>query len=67
MAKYLTVYDAGYGENAEIIDADSQEAAEYEAYMQWKDAAESAAEYRAEPLTRDNAEEYGLEFEGEDE
>lgn len=63
MPKYLIEWDAGYGKSYEAIEADSLEAAQAEAYQTWKDEALSNAEYSAKELTRDVAEEYGLEDE----
>lgn len=63
MAKYLIVYDAGYGEIASTFEACSQEEADLEAWALWKDAVETEASYRAEPLTEELAEDYELDWE----
>lgn len=61
MPKYLIVYDAGYGEMADVIEADNQEEATECAYSEWQQAAESQAEYRAELATPENLENYGID------
>ena len=63
MDKYLITWDAGYGESADVYEADSLEDAEQAAHDSWQQEAESSAVYGAELLTKDNAEDYG--FEGE--
>lgn len=63
MPKYLIEWNAGYGKSYEAIEADSLRDAEKAAFQAWKDEAESNAEFGAKELTRDVAEEYGLEDE----
>lgn len=65
MQKYLITWDAGFGESAEICEAESEDDATQEAYECWKQEAESNAEYGAVPLTKDLAEEHGLDWEDE--
>ena len=66
MPKYLIIYNLGYGEETEVIDAENQEGADKAAYETWREAAENNADYKAEPLTQENAENYGYEDELED-
>lgn len=61
--KYLITWNCGYGTEADVVECDSNEEAENEAYERWKEAAESYAVYEAEELTEENAEEYGFEDE----
>lgn len=70
MAKYVIRWDAGFGESWEVIDAESHEHAEQEAYFAWRDQVESYADYsavsgeEASQLIEDHGsdpEEYGLE------
>lgn len=63
MAKYLIKWNAGYGESYDVYEADSLEEAEQIAYEEWIQEAESNARHSAELLTKDNAENYGLEDE----
>ncbi len=61
--KYLIIYNAGFGEETEIVECDTQAEADEAAYASWKEAAENNADYKAEPLTQENAENYGYEDE----
>jgi hypothetical protein len=61
MSKFLIVYDVGCGEIAEVVAADSENQAQKIAFDKWKEAAESEAEYRAEPITFEALENYGLD------
>lgn len=63
MKKYLIKWNVGYGDNHDVVEAISQAAAENEAYEMWRDEAESNAEYSAQELTRELAENYGFEDE----
>ena len=65
MAKYVIRWDAGYGMNEEVMEAAHIDDAESLAYLSWKDDVESQAEYSAEPLTKDLAEEHGIDWEEE--
>lgn len=58
--KYLVKYNAGYGEETEIIEAENQDEATKTSYEVWREAAENNADYSAEPLTKELAEEYNL-------
>ena len=58
MAKFVIMYNYGYGDEAEVIEADSLEDAENLAYEAWKDGAESQAQYNAEPWTQELEDDY---------
>jgi len=47
MKKYRIMWDTGYGESEEIIEAESQTKAEEEAYERWREEAENEADYSA--------------------
>lgn len=64
MTQYITVVNYGYGDEIEVIDADSQEKADAVAYEIWKEGAEGQAEYKSVELNAETAEEFGVEFEG---
>lgn len=66
MKKFLITWDAGYGQNEEVIEAENQSEAEAEAYDRWKDEAESNSDYSAQLLTKDLAEDYGLDWDEEE-
>jgi hypothetical protein len=68
MTKYFITFDYGCGSIEDVIDADTQEEADEEAYQQWLDGANSQGEYTAELATSENLtdagfdpKEYGLE------
>lgn len=61
MKKWIIIWNAGYGDNAEIVRADNHELAEKSAYEAWRDDAESQADYRAEEYSEQLAEDYNLE------
>lgn len=67
MAKFITVYNAGYGDCADIIECENHAEAEQYAYEAWREACEAQADYSAVTLTQESADEYGLDFEGDDE
>lgn len=50
MKKYRIKWDYGYGEEEEVIEAETLEAAENEAYENWLEGAEGQAHYEAEEL-----------------
>lgn len=56
--KYLIMFDAGYGETYDEIDADSLDEADQIAYDCWRDEAESGANYWAKPMTDKLREDY---------
>lgn len=56
--KYLIMFDAGYGETYDEIEADSLDEADKIAYECWRDEAESAANYWAKEMTDQLREDY---------
>ncbi len=66
MTKYLIKWDAGFGEDYDVVEAENEDVAAEWAYQKWKEEAESQASYEAEILTPELAEEYSLEGELED-
>jgi len=61
MRKWIIFWDAGYGEETEVIEAANQNEADEAAYEQWHENVESNANYYAKPYTKELAEENGLE------
>lgn len=61
MPKFIINWDSGYGESHDVIEADTLDEANAIAYDQWRDEAESYANYGAEEYNEELAEEYGLE------
>jgi hypothetical protein len=45
MKKYIIYWDAGYGNNYSEVDAESEDKAVEMAYEEWKEEAESQADY----------------------
>ncbi len=43
--KYIIRYDYGYGENYDCVEASNEEEAENLAYLEWREGAESNADY----------------------
>ncbi len=66
MTKYLIHWDAGYGKTTAVVDVEDEEKANEAAYDSWKEEAESNADWGAEILTKENAEENGHEDELEE-
>ena len=62
MPKYLIKWNAGYGEMTDVAECASQEEADNIAYESWREAAESNADYAAEVLTQELAEDHGIEW-----
>jgi hypothetical protein len=60
MAKFIIKWNAGYGDNYDVVEVSSLDEAETMAYEYWRDEVESNADYGAEPYTEDLAEDYGL-------
>lgn len=58
--KYIIMWDAGYGMNYDVVEAESYGKAEIMAYDEWKEEAESNATFSAMEYTDELAEEYGL-------
>ena len=61
MGKYIIRWNCGYGDEYDVVEADSELEAENLAYEAWKESAENYAEYVAEDYTEERAEELGLE------
>ena len=61
MQKYIIIWNAGYGEEADVIEATTQDEARKIAERRWREDAESNADYRAKDYSKDLAEDYGLE------
>lgn len=47
MPKFTIHWDAGFGKTTDIIEADSMDAAEKQAYEQWREEAEMNGDYGA--------------------
>jgi len=58
MKKYIITWNAGYGPESDVIEAESMEKAEEEAYMAWKESAELNADYEAMEWTQELEDEY---------
>lgn len=67
MGKYIINFNYGYGDEYEIVEADSQEEAENIAARQWLQGAESQACYGAKPYSQEEAIDLGLEDEPDEE
>lgn len=63
MPKYIIKWNTGYGDEFEVEEADSQEEAQKMAYDKWREDIERDADYDAVELTKDTADEYGIDFE----
>ena len=61
MRKFIITWSAGYGESHQVIEADTQDIANEEAYERWREEAESNAYYSAEPYTKELAQDLCLE------
>lgn len=61
MAKWIIIWDAGYGDSADVVEADTYEEALEMAHDQWFEDAQSNADYSAYEYTQDRAEAYGVE------
>lgn len=66
MTKYLITWNAGCGENWEVVEAKSDAEAQSMAYESWREEAESNSDYDARVLTQDLAEDYGVEDDEEE-
>jgi hypothetical protein len=63
--KFIIRWNAGFGERAEAIEADSLEEAELEAYENWHDEVQSNGDYGAVEYTEELAEQYDLSEESD--
>jgi hypothetical protein len=64
--KWIIIWDAGYGRNYEVVEAETQEEADKAAYEAWREETENNSDYKSIPLTEENAHDYGLEDEIEE-
>lgn len=63
MPKYLMMFDCGYGQERSVEEHPDQEQADKAAYQLWREHAENNADYSAEELTPELAEEYDFQEE----
>lgn len=61
MAKWIIRWNAGYSDSHEIIEAESQEAADQYAYESWHEEVQTNADYEAMPYSKEEAIDLGLE------
>jgi len=61
MKKFIIRWNAGYGDSYEIVEASNKDCAIDMASHEWREEAESNADYDAEEYTEELAEDYGLE------
>ena len=61
MKEYVIVWDAGYGQSVEVVQAENLKEAEEQAYECWREEAESQSTIFAQELTEEVAEQYGLD------
>jgi hypothetical protein len=59
--KYIITWNAGFGGESEVVEADSIGRARVEAYDRWLEAAENEALYKAEEYSDELAEELGID------
>jgi hypothetical protein len=59
--KYIITWNAGFGEESEVIEADNWAIARVEAYDRWMEAALNEAEYKALEYSDELAEELGID------
>lgn len=67
MPKFIVYWDARYGQSSDVIEADTLKEADEYAYEEWLGEAESNADYGAVEYTEENCDEFGEEWEGEEE
>jgi len=72
MKQYLISWNAGYGTNHDVVEAENVKQAGIMAYEYWRDEAESQADYDVEEANYGNLEDVGFDpedygFELEDE
>jgi hypothetical protein len=56
--KWLIRWNIGYGDHIDVVEADTEEKAEEEAYDEWRAAAEDSADYQAIPWTQELEDSY---------
>lgn len=65
MPKFIIRWNVGYGDNLEVVDANSETEARNLAYQSWREESENSADYGTLPYTQDNCEDYDLDWEDE--
>ena len=60
MSEYIIKWNAGYGENIELIEAESYDEALNAAYEAWREDTETNADYDAVIATEELKEDYRL-------
>ena len=60
MPSFIITWNAGYGDNNEIIEADNLEDAQQTAYEEWEQETQASAEYSAIEYSDELADELGL-------
>lgn len=66
MPKWIVRWNAGYGDDYEVIEAADKEEALKAAYDHWRQNVEDNADYDAMPYSKEDAIDYGLEEEEPD-
>ncbi len=61
MKKWIITWNIGYGESAEVVEAETVEKARMEAYDRAREDFENNADYDAVPYTKELAEDYEIE------
>jgi hypothetical protein len=64
--KWIITWNAGYGDNSEVVKAASENDAESMAYEAAREEFENNAEYSAQPYSKELAVELGIEDEDEE-
>jgi hypothetical protein len=62
MPTYLIRWNAGFGEMIDEVEADNEEEAEKVACEAWREDAENNAEYSADLMTEELADDYGFDW-----
>ena len=61
LKKWIIRWNAGYGDDYDCVEFETEDEADHCAYESWRDAVESDADYEAVPWTQDLAEDCGLD------
>lgn len=61
MAKWIITWDTGFGASSEVVEAADEDQATKMAYEAWRQQAEDNADYKAEPYSKEMAEELEIE------
>lgn len=62
MEKFIILWECGFGPGQKIIEAESEDDAEHEAYEAGREEFEANIDYKAVPYNEDNCDRYGLDF-----